>query len=69
MQKEKGPSSTFKGSPLSEGNFQFDMWNTKPSDIWDWETLRKKIMKDGVRNSLTTACMPTASTVIILGNT
>ena len=44
------------------------MWNTKPSKMWDWETLKKKIKKDGV-NSLTTACMPTASTGIILGNT
>ena len=45
------------------------MWDTSPSDMWDWETLREKIKKDGVRNSLTTACMPTASTGIILGNT
>jgi len=69
LAKEKGAYSTFKGSPLSEGKFQFDMWNTKPSDMWDWETLRGGIKKDGVRNSLTTACMPTASTGIILGNT
>ena len=69
LAKEKGVYSTFKGSPLSEGKFQFDMWNAKPSDMWDWETLREKIKKDGVRNSLTTACMPTASTGIILGNT
>ena len=67
--KEKGAYSTFKGSPLSEGKFQFDMWNTNPSEMWDWETLRENIKKDGVRNSLTTACMPTASTGIILGNT
>ena len=69
LAKEKGVYSTFKGSPLSEGKFQFDLWNAKPSDMWDWETLREKIKKDGVRNSLTTACMPTASTGIILGNT
>ena len=69
LAKEKGAYSTFKGSPLSEGKFQFDMWNISPSDMWDWETLREKIKKDGVRNSLTTACMPTASTGIILGNT
>ena len=67
--KEKGAYSSFKGSPLSEGKFQFDLWNTKPSDMWDWENLRKKIIEHGVRNSLTTACMPTASTGIILGNT
>jgi len=69
LAKEKGAYSTFKGSPLSEGKFQFDMWDTNPSDMWDWGTLREKIKKDGVRNSLTTACMPTASTGIILGNT
>jgi len=69
LAKEKGAYSTFKGSPLSEGKFQFDMWDTSPSDMWDWEILREKIKKDGVRNSLTTACMPTASTGIILGNT
>ena len=69
LAKNKGAYSTFTGSPLSEGKFQFDMWGSKPSKMWDWETLREKIKKDGVRNSLTTACMPTASTGIILGNT
>ena len=69
LAKEKSPYSTFKGSPLSEGKFQFDLWNIQPSEMWDWENLRKKIKKHGVRNSLTTACMPTASTGIILGNT
>jgi len=69
LAKEKGAYSTFKGSPLSEGKFQFDLWKIKPSNMWDWDTLREKIKKYGVRNSLTTACMPTASTGIILGNT
>jgi len=69
LAKEKGAYSSFKGSPLSEGKFQFDLWNTKPSNMWNWDALRNKIKKDGVRNSLTTACMPTASTGIILGNT
>ena len=69
MAKEKGSYSTFKGSPLSEGKFQFDLWGTKPSNMWDWDTLMKNIKEHGVRNSLTTACMPTASTGIILGNT
>jgi ribonucleoside-diphosphate reductase alpha subunit len=69
LAQEKGCYSTFKGSPLSEGKFQFDLWNVKPSDMWDWESLKAKIKKHGVRNSLTTACMPTASTGIILGNT
>ena len=69
LSKESGPYSTYEGSPISQGKFQFDLWNTKPSDKWDWETLRSQIQEHGVRNSLTTACMPTASTGIILGNT
>ena len=44
LAKEKGVYS-FKGSPLSEGKFQFDLWNAKPSDMWDWETLREKNKK------------------------
>jgi len=69
MAKEKGSYSSYEGSPLSEGKFQFDLWGVKPSKMWDWEGLRDKIKKYGLRNSLTTACMPTASTGIILGNT
>jgi ribonucleoside-diphosphate reductase alpha subunit len=62
-----GAYSTFKGSPLSEGVFQFDMWNVTPSNRYDWNTLRENIMKYGVRNSLLVAPMPTASTSQILG--
>ena len=69
LAKEKGPYSTYKGSPISNGKFQFDLWAVEPSDMWNWEKLRNQIKKYGVRNSLTTACMPTASTGIILGNT
>lgn len=70
MAKESGPYSTFKGSPISEGSFQFNLWgmsDSETSGMWDWADLRQKIMTDGVRNSLTTACMPTASTSQILG--
>ncbi len=69
LAKEKGAYETFKNSPISEGKFQFDLWNVNPSSKWDWDSLRSKIKEHGVRNSLTTACMPTASTGIILGNT
>lgn len=65
---ELGPYETFKGSPISEGSFQFDMWNVKPKTDYDWNGLRDKIIKDGVRNSLLVAPMPTASTSQILGN-
>ena len=65
---EEGAYSTFKGSPISQGKFQFDLWNTKPEMGYDWDDLRTKIMRDGVRNSLCLALMPTASTSQILGN-
>ena len=65
---EEGEYSTFRGSPLSEGKFQFDLWETKPEMGYDWDKLRKDIMRDGVRNSLCLALMPTASTSQILGN-
>ena len=49
---EEGPYSTFEGSPLSMGKFQFDLWDAKPEMNYDWNGLRKNIMRDGVRNSL-----------------
>ena len=64
-----GPYKTFKGSPLSKGKFQFDLWNVTPdSNRWDWDALRKRVVKTGVYNSLLVAPMPTASTSQILGN-
>lgn len=66
--KVEGPYTTFEGSPISQGQFQFDMWGVQPSDRWDWEGLRKEVMETGVRNSLLLAPMPTASTAQILGN-
>ena len=66
---KEGPYSTWEGSPISKGVFQFDMWNVTPSSgRWDWEILREKVVKNGVRNSLLVAPMPTASTSQILGN-
>jgi ribonucleoside-diphosphate reductase alpha chain len=68
LAKKDGAYETFKGSPLSEGKFQFDMWGVNPSNRWDWEKLRKDVVKHGARNSLLLAPMPTASTSQILGN-
>ncbi len=66
---EQGPYETFKGSPVSKGIFQFDMWGVTPdSGLWDWAALKKEVKKHGVRNSLLVAPMPTASTSQILGN-
>jgi ribonucleoside-diphosphate reductase alpha subunit len=68
LSKRDGKYSSFKGSPASEGILQFDMWNVKPSDRYDWNLLKKNIKNDGLRNSLLLAPMPTASTSQILGN-
>lgn len=68
LAKEFGPYETYPGSPISKGIFQFDMWNVKPSNRWEWDVLREEVMKYGVRNSLLVAPMPTASTAQILGN-
>lgn len=67
LAQKDGPYETFQGSPASQGILQFDMWDQKPYGMWDWDTLRKDIMKHGIRNSLTMAPMPTASTSQILG--
>ena len=69
--KVDGPYETYKGSPISEGEFQYNMWGIKDEELsgrWDWAKLRKSVMKHGVRNSLLVAPMPTASTSQILGN-
>jgi len=71
MAKEEGPYSTFKGSPISQGEFQHNLWGLKDEELsgrWDWASLRKEVMEHGVRNSLLVAPMPTASTSQILGN-
>ena len=63
-----GPYETFAGSPASKGLLQFDLWNHKPSDLYtDWDELKQKVVKSGMRNSLLVAPMPTASTSQILG--
>ena len=69
LSKVHGPYQTFKGSPVSKGIFQFDMWNVTPkSGRWNWDQLKRDVKQFGVRNSLLLAPMPTASTSQILGN-
>ena len=68
LAKIEGPYETYKGSPVSQGIFQFDMWNVTPSNRWEWDILKEEVIKYGVRNSLLVAPMPTASTSQILGN-
>ena len=71
MAKEEGAYSTYEGSPISKGEFQHNLWGVKDEELsgrWDWGKLRKEVKKNGVRNSLLVAPMPTASTSQILGN-
>lgn len=69
--KNDGAYESFKGSPMSKGEFQHNMWGVKDEELsgrWDWASLRKDVKKHGLRNSLLVAPMPTASTSQILGN-
>jgi len=68
LAKEDGAYESYAGSPVSKGIFQFDMWNVKPTQRWEWDLLKDEVKKYGVRNSLLLAPMPTASTAQILGN-
>ena len=69
--EKEGPYSTYNGSPMSKGEFQYDMWGVTPlteqDGSLDWKGLKEKVAKHGVRNSLLMAPMPTASTSQILG--
>jgi len=69
LSKRDGPYMSFEGSPTSKGLFQFDLWGIKPSGRFNWSLLSIDMIKNGIRNSLLTAPMPTASSAQILGNT
>jgi len=71
LAKEEGTYSTYEGSPIAQGEFQHNLWGIKDEELsgrWEWDELRKSVLKHGVRNSLLVAPMPTASTSQILGN-
>jgi len=71
LAKRHGAYESIDGSPISQGIFQYQMWGKTDEDTsgrWDWKSLRKEVVNNGVRNSLLVAPMPTASTAQILGN-
>ncbi|MFT6984096.1 MAG: ribonucleoside-diphosphate reductase alpha chain, partial [Crocinitomicaceae bacterium] len=68
LAKVDGAYESYEGSPVSKGEFQFDLWNVTPTSRWEWDVLKAEVMEHGVRNSLLLAPMPTASTAQILGN-
>lgn len=67
LAEEEGPYVSYYGSPASQGNLQFDLWGVTPK-MWDWNELKGRISKYGLRNSLLMAPMPTATSAQILGN-
>ncbi|CAH0407003.1 unnamed protein product [Chilo suppressalis] len=68
LAEKYGVYDTYEGSPSSQGILQYDMWSKTPTDLWNWNALKERISKHGLRNSLLLAPMPTASTAQILGN-
>lgn len=68
LAEKNGTYESYEGSPMSKGQFQFDLWGITPSGLWDWDALKERVAKHGIRNSLLVAPMPTASTSQILGN-
>ena len=68
LAERDGPYETWMGSPAQLGQLQYDLWGVTPTGVWDWTSLKEKIARTGLRNSLLLAPMPTASTSQILGN-
>lgn len=71
LAKTYGPYETYEGSPFSQGKLQFHLLGMKNEDLLlglDWDGLVDSIKTHGMRNSLLTAFMPTASTSQIMGN-
>ncbi|XP_017490058.1 PREDICTED: ribonucleoside-diphosphate reductase large subunit, partial [Rhagoletis zephyria] len=68
LAEKYGTYETYEGCPVSKGILQYDMWDKKPTELWNWTELKEKIKQHGVRNSLLLAPMPTASTAQIMGN-
>jgi ribonucleoside-diphosphate reductase alpha chain len=71
MEGKYEPYVHFKGSPMSKGVFQFDMWGLNEDDLsgrWPWNDLKQNVKNYGVCNSLFTAQMPVASSAKITGS-
>lgn len=45
LAEKQGFYSTYKGSPISQGILQYELWNTTPTDLWNWDELKEKISK------------------------
>jgi ribonucleoside-diphosphate reductase alpha chain len=81
LAKERGAYESFEGSLWSKGilpkdsieilaeNRGSEYLNVDRSETLDWESLRKKVIKDGMRNSNVMAIAPTATISNITGVT
>jgi ribonucleotide reductase alpha subunit len=67
LAQNEGSYETYEGSPASKNLLQYDLWDVKPTDLWDWSVIKTNLSKYGLRNSLLISPMPTASTSQILG--
>ena len=67
MAETEGPYESWEGSPASQGKLQFNLWGVTPTDLWDWDKLKVRIQRVGMKNSLLCVPMLTASTSHILG--
>lgn len=77
---EKGSYADFKGSNWSKGIFPIDVANERAKALTlreglfeqsqcDWDKLREKVKKDGMRNGYLMAIAPTSSISILVGTT
>ena len=63
-----GAHTNFKETKAAKGILQFDLWGVKPTDEKRWNTLKERIVKSGLRNSLLIAIAPTATIASIVGS-
>lgn len=75
LAKEKGVYKEFKGSKWSKGIFPIDTANINAKNllnrslIYDWDSLRKEVIDNGMRNGYLMAIAPTSSISILTGTT
>lgn len=67
LAKQNGSYKSYKNSHHEHGKLQFHLWENSKQNL-EWEPLLKDMTLYGMRNSLLTALMPTASTAQIMGN-
>ncbi len=67
LSEKLGAHGSFAETKAAKGQLQFDLWNVKPTQQERWNSLKAKIQKTGLRNSLMIAIAPTATIASIVG--